>query len=77
MKKTIITQPPVVNLPHNKQDHLRSLKNSIPYSQLLRVKLITAIEYYKNPVTIMLKCIDRQHKEKALNEKDPLSLLFF
>ena len=56
---------------HTKSDHPRSLKNSIPYSQALRLKTIcsTTTEFDKNFAIIRHKFLGRQYKEKVLDEE--------
>ena len=56
---------------HAKSEHPRSLKNSIPYSQALRLKTIcsTSTEFDKNCAIIKQKFLDRQYKEEALDEQ--------
>ena len=50
---------------HAKSEHPRSLKNSIPYSQALRLKTICSAlaEFDKNCIIIKQKFLDRQYKE--------------
>ena len=50
---------------HAKSEHPRSLKNSIPYGQALRLKTIcsTSTEFDKNCAIIKQKFLDRQYKE--------------
>ena len=52
-------------LSHAKSEHPRSLKNSIPYSQALRLKTICSAlaEFDKNCIIIKQKFLDRQYKE--------------
>ena len=47
---------------HAKSKHLRSLKNSIPHSHVLRLKTIylTTTEYDKNCASIIYKFLDKQ-----------------
>ena len=56
---------------HAKSEHPRSLKGSIPYSQALRLKTIcsTSTELDKNCAIIKQKFLDRQYKEKVLDEQ--------
>ena len=56
---------------HAKSEHPRSLKNSIPYSQALRLKTIcsTSTECDKNCAIIKQKFLDRQYKEEVLDEQ--------
>ena len=54
-----------------KSEHPRSLKNSILYSQALRLKTIcsTSTEFDKNCAIIKQKILDRQYKEEVLDEQ--------
>ena len=54
---------------HAKSEHPRSLKNSIPYCQTLRLKTIcsTSTEFDKNCAIIKQKFLDRQYKEEVLD----------
>ena len=56
---------------HAKSEHPRSLKNSIPYSQALRLKTICSksTEFDKNCAIIKQKFLDRQYKEEVLDEQ--------
>ena len=56
---------------HANLEQTRSLKNSIRYSQALRLKTIysTTTEYDKNCATIKQKLLDRQYKEEVLDEQ--------
>ena len=56
---------------HAKSEHPRSLKNSIPYSQALRLKTVcsTSTEFDKNCAIIKQKFLDRQYKEEVLDEQ--------
>ena len=56
---------------HAKSEHPRSLKSSIPYSQALRLKTIysTSTELDKNCAIIKRKFLDRQYKEKVLDDQ--------
>ena len=53
------------------QNTPRSLKNSIPYSQALRLKTIysTSTEFDKNCAIIKQKFLERQYKEEVLDEQ--------
>ena len=55
---------------HAKSEYARSLKNSNPYSQALRLKTIcsTSTEFDKNCAIIKQKFLDRQYKEEVLDE---------
>ena len=54
-----------------KSEHPRSLKNSIPYSQALRLKTICSksTEFDKNCAIIKQKFLDRQYIEEVLDEQ--------
>ena len=56
---------------HAKSEHPRSLKSSIPYSQALRLQKIcsTITEFDKNCAIIKKNFLDRQYKEKTLDEQ--------
>ena len=56
---------------HAKSEHLRSLKNSIPHNQALRLKTIcsTSTEFDKNCSIIKQKFLHRQYKEEVLDEQ--------
>ena len=56
---------------HAKSEHLRSLKSSIPYSHALRLKAICSPskKYDRNCAIIKQKFLDRQYKEKVLDEQ--------
>ena len=56
---------------HAKSEHPRSLKNSIPYSQALRLKTICSAptEFDKNCIIIKQKFLERQYKEEVLDEQ--------
>ena len=56
---------------HAKSEHPRSLKNSIPHSQALRLKTIcsTSTEFDKICAIIKQKFLDRQYKEEVLDEQ--------
>ena len=56
---------------HAKSEHPRSLKSSIPYSQVMRLKTIcsTSTEFDKNCAIIKQKFLDRQYKEEVLDEQ--------
>ena len=57
---------------HAKSEHIRSLKSSIPYSQVLRLKTIcfTGTEFHKNCAIIKQEFLDRQYKEEVLDEQE-------
>ena len=56
---------------HANLEQTRSLKNSIRYSQALRLKTIysTTTEYDKNCAIIKQKLLDRQYKGEVLDEQ--------
>ena len=56
---------------HAQSEHPRSLISSIPYSQALRLKTIctTTTEFDKNCGIIKQKFLERQYKEKVLDEQ--------
>ena len=56
---------------HAKSEHPRSLKDSIPYSQALRLETIcsTRTEFDKNCAIIKQKLLDQQYKEEVLDEQ--------
>ena len=56
---------------HAKSEHPRSLKNSIPYSQALRLKRMcsTSTEFDKNCAIIKQTFLDRQYKEEVLDQQ--------
>ena len=56
---------------HAKSEHIRSLKSSIPYSQVLRLKTIcfTSTEFHKNCAIIKQEFLDRQYKGEVLDEQ--------
>ena len=56
---------------HAKSEYSRYLKSSIGYSEALRLKTIcsTSTEFDKNCAAIKQKFLDRQYKEKVLDEQ--------
>ena len=56
---------------HTKSENPRSLKSSIPYSQVLRRKTIcsSSTEFDNNCAIIKQKFLDRQYKEETLDEQ--------
>lgn len=56
---------------HAKSEHPKSLKNSIAYSQTLRIKTIcsTENEYQKHCTILKEKLIEREYKEKTLKKQ--------
>ena len=56
---------------HAKSEYSRYLKSSIAYSEALRLKTIcsTSTEFDKNCAAIKQKFLDRQYKEKVLDEQ--------
>lgn len=56
---------------HSKSEHPRSLKNSIAYSQTLRVKTVcsTDNEYHKNHQILKEKLLQREYKEENIDRQ--------